>query len=65
MMHGGLGPLPFAHAVPEQEEEIAAPRTIHEAAQNGDLSWIVRTVERTLDYDINSRDRLQRTALHW
>jgi ankyrin repeat protein len=29
------------------------------------VSYIVRHVERSLDFDINQRDKLQRTALHW
>ncbi|GAX81433.1 hypothetical protein CEUSTIGMA_g8863.t1 [Chlamydomonas eustigma] len=41
------------------------PKTLFEAAEDGDLEWITNVVERTLEYDINQQDKLQRTALHW
>ncbi|GBF93117.1 hypothetical protein Rsub_05846 [Raphidocelis subcapitata] len=47
------------------EERGEAPKSFHEAAERGDTSWCVRTIERTLDFDVNCRDRLMRTALHW
>uniref|UniRef100_A0A7S0S0X3 Uncharacterized protein n=1 Tax=Chlamydomonas leiostraca TaxID=1034604 RepID=A0A7S0S0X3_9CHLO len=43
----------------------AAPRNIFEAAERGMTGWIVKAVERSLEFDINQRDKLQRTALHW
>ncbi|KAI8467738.1 MAG: ankyrin repeat-containing domain protein [Monoraphidium minutum] len=47
------------------EDRNDPPKTIHEAAERGNTAWCVRTIERTLDFDINCRDRLMRTALHW
>ena len=41
------------------------PKNIFEASEQGVVGWIVKAVERTLDYDINQRDRLLRTGLHW
>lgn len=41
------------------------PRNLFEAAERGVVSFIVRQVERNIEYDINQRDKFQRTALHW
>eukprot|EP00877_Chromochloris_zofingiensis_P009255 jgi/Chrzof1/4583/Cz14g19050.t1 len=45
--------------------EDAPPKTFHEAAERGNTSVIMRYIERTIDFDINQKDRLMRTALHW
>eukprot|EP00879_Flechtneria_rotunda_P004851 GHRR01005125.1.p1 GENE.GHRR01005125.1~~GHRR01005125.1.p1 ORF type:complete len:196 (+),score=77.08 GHRR01005125.1:170-757(+) len=45
--------------------EEAPPKTIHEAAERGDCSFIVKTIERTIDFDVNQQDKTGRTALHW
>eukprot|EP00199_Chlamydomonas_sp_CCMP681_P008551 CAMPEP_0119102108 /NCGR_PEP_ID=MMETSP1180-20130426/966_1 /TAXON_ID=3052 ORGANISM="Chlamydomonas cf sp, Strain CCMP681" /NCGR_SAMPLE_ID=MMETSP1180 /ASSEMBLY_ACC=CAM_ASM_000741 /LENGTH=151 /DNA_ID=CAMNT_0007086335 /DNA_START=110 /DNA_END=565 /DNA_ORIENTATION=- len=47
------------------DQGTEAPKSLHEAAERGNVSYITRTVERTLDLDINQVDNLQRTALHW
>lgn len=47
------------------EDNQAAPKTIHEAAERGFTGVIVRLVERNVEFDINQRDKYQRTALHW
>ncbi|KAG2437503.1 hypothetical protein HXX76_006152 [Chlamydomonas incerta] len=41
------------------------PKDIYEAAQRDDTAYIKKMVERTLDFDINKRDTLARTPLHW
>jgi hypothetical protein len=41
----------------------AAPRMFHEAAEPGNTVWCVRAIKRTIDFDVNGRDRLMRTAL--
>lgn len=41
------------------------PKNIFEAAERGSVGFIVKLVERTIEFNINQRDRLQRTALHW
>lgn len=41
------------------------PKTFHEAAEKGNTNMLVRMIERTIDFDINQRDKLNRTALHW
>eukprot|EP00882_Tetradesmus_deserticola_P006660 GHRQ01007013.1.p1 GENE.GHRQ01007013.1~~GHRQ01007013.1.p1 ORF type:complete len:195 (+),score=75.21 GHRQ01007013.1:144-728(+) len=43
----------------------APPKNIHEAAERGDTHYIVKAIERTIDFDINMTDRTGRTALHW
>lgn len=47
------------------EDRDAPPKTFHEAAERGNTAWCIRAIERTLDFDVNCRDRLMRTALHW
>ncbi|KAG2495333.1 hypothetical protein HYH03_006603 [Edaphochlamys debaryana] len=44
---------------------IDAPKSIFEAAERGMVGFITRTVERAIEYNINIRDKYQRTALHW
>ncbi|GIL93449.1 hypothetical protein Vretimale_12719 [Volvox reticuliferus] len=41
------------------------PKNIFEAAQRNDTGYIKKLAERTLDFNVNIRDQLQRTALHW
>ncbi|GLC37378.1 hypothetical protein PLESTB_001593700 [Pleodorina starrii] len=41
------------------------PKTIFEAAERGLAGYITRTVERAIEFNINIRDKYQRTALHW
>lgn len=47
------------------EDNQSVPKTIHEAAERGYTGVIVRMVERNVEFDINQRDKYQRTALHW
>ncbi|KIY92912.1 hypothetical protein MNEG_15050 [Monoraphidium neglectum] len=47
------------------EDRNEAPKTFHDAAERGNTAWCVRAIERTIDFDVNCRDRLMRTALHW
>mmetsp|Transcript_26142 Transcript_26142/g.57142 ORF Transcript_26142/g.57142 Transcript_26142/m.57142 type:complete len:215 (+) Transcript_26142:65-709(+) len=56
--------LATASAKPE-DDTPQPPRNIFEAAERGMVGWIVKTVERNIEYDVNQRDRLSRTALHW
>ncbi len=37
--------------------ESPAPKTFHEAAEQGNTGMIVKTIERTIDFDINQRVR--------
>ncbi|KAG2487618.1 hypothetical protein HYH03_013757 [Edaphochlamys debaryana] len=46
-------------------ERKGPPKDIFEAAQRGDQGYIKRIAERTLDFNVNQRDSLARTALHW
>mmetsp|Transcript_915 Transcript_915/g.2452 ORF Transcript_915/g.2452 Transcript_915/m.2452 type:complete len:171 (-) Transcript_915:571-1083(-) len=46
-------------------ETKAPPKTIHEAAEQGATRWVTNLIERTIEVDIDQRDNLQRTALHW
>ncbi|GIL50507.1 hypothetical protein Vafri_6684 [Volvox africanus] len=41
------------------------PKNIFEAAQRNDTGYIKKLAERTLDFNVNTRDQLQRTGLHW
>jgi hypothetical protein len=34
-----------------------APKTFHEAAEKGNLSMLMKFIERTIDFDINQRVR--------
>ena len=43
----------------------AEPGNVFQASERGMVGWIVKTVERTLDFDINQRDHFMRTGLHW
>jgi len=45
------------------EDRAEAPKSIHEAAERGNTNWCVRAIERTIDFDVNQRDQLMRTAL--
>ncbi|WIA33907.1 hypothetical protein OEZ86_007006 [Tetradesmus obliquus] len=45
--------------------EDAPPKNFHEAAERGDTNYLVKTIERTIDFDINMTDKTGRTALHW
>ncbi|GLC36382.1 hypothetical protein PLESTM_000437500 [Pleodorina starrii] len=40
-------------------------KSIFEGAQRNDTGYIKKLAERTLDFNVNLRDTLQRTALHW
>ncbi|GAX76376.1 hypothetical protein CEUSTIGMA_g3822.t1 [Chlamydomonas eustigma] len=51
--------------IKEGRDNSQPARNIFEAAERGQIGWVVKAVERTLDYDINQRDRLLRTGLHW
>ncbi|MEW5306548.1 MAG: hypothetical protein WDW36_009004 [Sanguina aurantia] len=44
---------------------VGPPTDIFEAAQRGMHSFITKQVDRSVEFDINQRDRLNRTALHW
>ncbi|EFJ44495.1 hypothetical protein VOLCADRAFT_106351 [Volvox carteri f. nagariensis] len=46
-------------------DEKKPPKNIFEAAQRNDAGYIKKIAERTLDFNVNMRDQLQRTALHW
>ncbi|KAG1664747.1 hypothetical protein FOA52_004755 [Chlamydomonas sp. UWO 241] len=59
-----------AAAIARRKEELKnlaedGPKNLFEAAEQGAVGWIVKKVERSIDYDINQRDRLSRTAIHW
>ncbi|KAG2454810.1 hypothetical protein HYH02_000642 [Chlamydomonas schloesseri] len=41
------------------------PKNIFEAAERGAVGFITRSVERAIEFNINVRDKYQRTALHW
>ncbi|KXZ49670.1 hypothetical protein GPECTOR_20g527 [Gonium pectorale] len=41
------------------------PKDIFEAASRNDTSYVKKMAERTIEFNINQRDQLQRTALHW
>eukprot|EP00798_Chlamydomonas_sp_ICE-L_P001320 gene1320-32673_t len=46
--------------------ETGPPKTIWEAAERGIVSYITRSIERVVQYDVNQRQpQTQRTALHW
>lgn len=45
--------------------EDQPPTTFHEAAEKGAIKFLIRMIERNVDFDINQRDRYNRTALHW
>eukprot|EP00878_Enallax_costatus_P003965 GHUV01004186.1.p2 GENE.GHUV01004186.1~~GHUV01004186.1.p2 ORF type:complete len:191 (+),score=59.06 GHUV01004186.1:313-885(+) len=45
--------------------EDGPPKNFHEAAERGDVTYMVKLMERTIDFDINEQDRTGRTALHW
>ena len=45
------------------EDTAEPPKSFHDAAERGDTTWCVRAIERTIDFDVNARDRLMRTAL--
>lgn len=45
--------------------EEAPPRSFHEAAERGNTKFLIRTIERNIEFDINQKDRHGRTALHW
>ncbi|KAK9815857.1 hypothetical protein WJX72_010854 [[Myrmecia] bisecta] len=47
------------------DSDDKAPASIHEAAERGLHKDIIRMVERTLDFEIDQRDRYGRTALMW
>ncbi|GIL65030.1 hypothetical protein Vafri_18881 [Volvox africanus] len=44
---------------------IDPPKTIFEAAERGLAGYITKTIERAIEFNINIRDKYQRTALHW
>ncbi|GFR40273.1 hypothetical protein Agub_g453 [Astrephomene gubernaculifera] len=46
-------------------DERRPPKDIFEAASRNDKGYIKRQAERTLDFQVNIRDSLHRTALHW
>lgn len=39
--------------------------TLHELAEDGQHSEILRKLEREIDVDVNEKDRFGRTALQW
>mmetsp|Transcript_40244 Transcript_40244/g.89357 ORF Transcript_40244/g.89357 Transcript_40244/m.89357 type:complete len:193 (-) Transcript_40244:691-1269(-) len=41
------------------------PKNVFDIAERGTAAQLTRLVERQLDFDINQRDNIQRTALHW
>uniref|UniRef100_A0A7S3QTA9 Uncharacterized protein n=1 Tax=Dunaliella tertiolecta TaxID=3047 RepID=A0A7S3QTA9_DUNTE len=49
----------------DADNQSTAPKNIHEAAERGNTGFIVRLIERSLDFNINQKDNLGRTALHW
>ncbi len=51
--------------VPSSTPNAGPPKNIFEAAERGNVAFITRLVERSLEFDINQRDKIQRTALHW
>eukprot|EP00884_Botryococcus_braunii_P013152 jgi/Botrbrau1/21838/Bobra.0190s0052.1 len=55
----------FSTITRRRDDEERPPATIHEAAERGLLKDIVRMVERTLDFEVDTRDRYGRTALMW
>lgn len=42
---------------PARDELALPPKTIFEAAERGDASWIQNLVERTVEFDIDQRVR--------
>ena len=44
-------------AVFDLRSDDAHPKTIHEAGEKGNVNFIMRQVERTIDFDINQRVR--------
>eukprot|EP00775_Hariotina_reticulata_P002654 gene2655-2953_t len=58
------GPQSGRFAVYDLVDE-APPKTFHEAAERGDTAYIIKVIERTIDFDINQQDKTGRTALHW
>ncbi|GFR42077.1 hypothetical protein Agub_g2900 [Astrephomene gubernaculifera] len=44
---------------------VDPPKTIFEAAERGLTGYITRTIERAIEFNVNIRDKYQRTALHW
>ncbi|MEW5320469.1 MAG: hypothetical protein WDW38_011539 [Sanguina aurantia] len=49
----------------EQDEDSSGPRNIFEAAERGLVGYIVKAVERRLDFNVAQKDKFDRSALHW
>lgn len=54
---GPSGPLPLPHATMNTTYRHVSSLTI--------AGYIKRAAERTIEFNVNQRDTLQRTALHW
>ncbi|KXZ44726.1 hypothetical protein GPECTOR_63g51 [Gonium pectorale] len=54
-----------ASAAAAKPGAVDPPKTIFEAAERGLTGYITRAVERAIEFNINIRDKYQRTALHW
>ncbi|GFH28405.1 predicted protein [Haematococcus lacustris] len=62
---GSLPPVTIARNSATSDDAPVAPKSLFEAAERGAVGYIVRQVERNIEYNINQRDKFQRTALHW
>ncbi|KAL6745127.1 ankyrin repeat-containing domain protein [Haematococcus lacustris] len=62
---GSLLPVAIARSSATSDDAPVAPKSLFEAAERGTVGYIVRQVERNIEYNINQRDKFQRTALHW
>ncbi|GFH25437.1 predicted protein [Haematococcus lacustris] len=62
---GSLPPVTIARNSATSDDAPVAPKSLFEAAERGTVGYIVRQVERNIEYNINQRDKFQRTALHW
>jgi len=62
--------LPYSLTVRAAKDEdadlkaVGAPKSIHEAAERGNTGFIVRAIERTLDFDINQKARALEDSIH-
>lgn len=43
--------------------EDAPPKNFHEAAERGDTNYLVKTIERTIDFDINMTVRCRNSVV--
>mmetsp|Transcript_550 Transcript_550/g.1483 ORF Transcript_550/g.1483 Transcript_550/m.1483 type:complete len:169 (-) Transcript_550:187-693(-) len=57
--------MPSKYPILDSLSAVHEPKNLHEAAERGDVNFIRDVIERTVDFDVNQRDHIGRTALHW